>query len=342
METRILIIQESIPHYRIAFFNMIALQADLTVMHAGRRTEGVLFSEYQIELKRFKGFLYVPGLIRMIRDGRYNCCVIAFDLHWLQLPFLVYRQRSENRLLLWGHRYSSIKLINKIRLSLLKRSSGCILYNAEEQLRLEKDGVPRDKIYIAENTINIVNSKNFSSNSKSSFLYVGRAQSRKRVDLLLIEFKRVKSRLPSGTKVRIVGEGEENIRLVKLCERLDLVDHVDFLGKITDDNELAELFSEAYAYVSPEAIGLGAQHSFAYGVPVITSKNGYVGAEYSNLSHGVNCFLYENQSDLGEYLVKVSTDLKLMTELGNNAFDLYGEKLSIKRMVEGFMKSTLE
>ena len=40
----------------------------------------------------------------MIRDGRYNCCVIAFDLHWLQLPFLVYRQRSENRLLLWGHR----------------------------------------------------------------------------------------------------------------------------------------------------------------------------------------------------------------------------------------------
>ena len=64
METRILIIRESIPHYRIAFFNMIALQADLTVMHAGRGSRGVLFSEYQIELRRFKGFLFVPGLIR--------------------------------------------------------------------------------------------------------------------------------------------------------------------------------------------------------------------------------------------------------------------------------------
>ena len=137
--------------------------------------------------------------------------------------------------------------------------------------------------------------------------------------------------MPSGTKVRIVGEGEENIRLVNYVKDWTWY-HVDFLGKITDDNELAELFSDAYACISRSH--WPGWHSFAYGVPVITSKNGYVGAEYSNLTHGVNCFLYENQSDLGEYLVKVSTDLKLMSELGNNAFDLYGEKLSIKRMVK--------
>lgn len=111
---------------------------------------------------------------------------------------------------------------------------------------------------------------------------------------------------------------------------------VNFRGNINDHNVLKKYFKRAFAYVSPDAIGLGAQHSFAYGVPVITTSSGFQGAEYHNLEHDINCLLFKEPEDLELILLQLIKDRELVKRLGTNAYQKYKTKLSIDCIIKGF------
>lgn len=334
---KILILQNEIMSYRKELYNSLAVKYDLTVLHSGvlSKNEKDIYNEIVVPKTKIGPFIIQNQIFKEIETGNYDVVIAMFDLHWINnllLPFF-----KKIPLIYWGHKYSNNCFVDYARNYLLKKCDGVILYNGSEINRLTKNGIKRSKIFVAENTIHVENHEDFSGYPKSSFLYVGRAQKRKKVDELIRAFAQIRNRLPDNIIVDIVGEGEENCYLKNLAVELGVQDRVIFHGTITDNSILKAFFERAFAYVSPDAIGLGAQHSFAFGVPVVTVSTGYRGAEFENLKHNENAILYENQDELQDVLLKLVQNPKLVEKLGKNAYQLYSTNLSIEKMAQGFI-----
>ena len=113
---------------------------------------------------------------------------------------------------------------------------------------------------------------------------------------------------------------------------------VNFLGRIDDPNALVNIFSRAYAYVSPGPVGLGVLHSLAYGVPVITLRYARHGPEFHNLIHEHNALICEEEASIEEAMWRICTDAALAKRLGNNAYQHYALERTLSRMLDGFRK----
>lgn len=296
------------------------------------------FEEIFTPMKRIGGFFLQKELSKILRGLSPAIVVGMFDLRWLNIVLLLLR-KNPFKYLTWGHRYSSSMLGNQLRNYLMKRADANVLYGDEELGEIVNAGIEREKLFIAPNTIEVPNFYNCSGHKKSSFLYVGRAQERKRVDRLLVAFAKCGHYLPQGTTIDIVGEGEVNKSLGQLAKELGVEKSVSFHGKVTDPTRLRHFFERAYCYVSPGDVGLGVLHSLAYGVPVVTRELGEHGPEFFNLTNEVNACIYQQDEELPDILVKLATDLNYSTELGNNAFNYYKNNRQMKSMVKGFDKA---
>ena len=98
----------------------------------------------------------------------------------------------------------------------MKRANAHILYSECEVDKMINYGIKKETIFIAHNTMLISNAEDGSLNDKYSLLFVGRAQKRKKVDLLLNAFAEIKAKIPKNITIDIIGEGDEN----KLLESL--------------------------------------------------------------------------------------------------------------------------
>ncbi|MFD2532962.1 glycosyltransferase family 4 protein [Gracilimonas halophila] len=337
---KILIIQSKILHYRKALYNKLSESYQISVLHSGKPSisQNDKYREIIKPSINIGPFFFQRGIRNEIKSEDYDVVIAMFDIRWINnvvLGLII----NGPKFIYWGHRYSKRIFINSIRNFLIKKSDGVILYNDSEVPKIKKAGINDGKIFIAENTIDVSNSENLSMKDKSLFLYVGRAQKRKRVDLLLKAFASIKDEIPKNVNIGIVGEGEENLNLKNLALEIGISDRVIFYGKITDDEYLKKIFSWAYAYVSPDAIGLGAQHSFAYGIPVVTAKNGFKGAEFDKLENNKNSILFQSQDELENVLLRLICEPELSQRLGANAFKLYSEKLNMNNMVSGFINA---
>jgi glycosyltransferase involved in cell wall biosynthesis len=334
----VLILQNEIMAYRKAIYNTLTKRFNLTIIHSGKISKKNTDSYHEIIVPKSKigSFILQKNVFTEIKQGNYDVIIAMFDLHWIKNILLLFFL-CKTPVIFWGHRYGKNAIINSIRNSLLKKSGAAILYNDSEIVKMVQSGIARNKIFVAENTIHVENYEDCSQYPKSSFLYVGRAQKRKKVDELIRAFAQIIDEIPDHITIDIVGEGEENESLKVLAGKLKVKERVIFHGSITDNNRLKELFKKAFAYVSPDAIGLGAQHSFAYGVPVITIANGFKGAEFDKLNHNENAILYNSHNELKDILLKLISNVEFRKRLGKNAYNLYKNKLTIDNMAQGFI-----
>lgn len=337
---RILILQNVVFHYRKPVFNMLAEQYDVTVLHSGKRSVGAgdRYREIITKVRKLGPFYIQAGVLAAVRDPAYDVVVAMFDLRWLA-NIAARGLASGKRFLYWGHRYSKSALVNIAREFLMRSCDGVILYGASEIGRMVAHGVPRERIFVAHNTIDVPNHSDASGAPKNSLLYVGRAQRRKRVDLLVRAFAELRDRIPGHVRLDIVGEGEENENLKALTRELGLEGRVDFPGEISDDTRLRPHFERAYAYVSPGPVGLGVLHSFAYGVPVVTEHAQKHGPEFSNVANGENARVFRTYDEFKEILLQLVTDPGLSSRLGHKAYELYARERTIGKMVAGFIEA---
>lgn len=143
----------------------------------------------------------------------------------------------------------------------------------------EAQGYPRERIHVIYNSLDYetqaVIRERFLAEAPGSdgsadlrdspyFLMVGRLIRPLQVDLALdaIELAKLQAELI------IVGDGPEKHRLALEAQRRSLP--VRFLGAVYDEEQLARLFLDACAVLSPGKVGLLAMHALAYGAPLIT------------------------------------------------------------------------
>jgi len=333
----VLILQGEVVAYRQPLFNALATHYHVTVLHSGNPSVGTgdRYSEKIIPVRRIGPF-YLQD-IRAVRDfaAGFDAVVSMFDLRWPAFIFPVLA-RLPGRVILHGHRYSGRSLADGVRDMLMRRADALLMYGDEEVATMVRRGINPAKIIIAPNTIDVANHADFSHEEKTGLLFVGRLQERKRLDLALEVFARLQGSIDPRIVFEVVGSGEPEAALRDLAARLGIANKVRFHGRIVDNEVLAGLFRRALAYVSPGPVGLGVLHSFAFGVPVITLRDGRHGPEFLNLVDGKNSLVVADEAAFEEALRLICTDRALARELGRNAYCRYASERTMETMVDGF------
>lgn len=337
--SKCLIIQPSIPAYRVPFFECLAdsLGYELTILHFGvsANINHPLINEILGSFIEFKGLKYILNLNSIIKN--YTTIITVFDPHWSN-AFLLPLTHTNKKIILWGHGLGKNNFINHVRKKLFQNSNAIITYDEQGKSKITELGIKKSKVFVANNTILVTNSVNTANCSKKNFLYVGRLQRRKRLDIFLDIFSELNLGA-EGYSLTIVGNGkEEKLFLERYIEQLKIGKYVDFVTGTTNEDVLLSYFSRALYYVSPDAVGLGVLHSFAYGVPILTITSQNHGPEVRNIVNDKNSYIFDNKEQFKIMLPQLLASDKAI-DLGNNAFKTYSNDRSIEQMVSGFIKA---
>jgi glycosyltransferase involved in cell wall biosynthesis len=220
---------------------------------------------------------------------------------------------------------------------MIGRVEAAIFYGENARQYYLDQGLSSEKLFVAPNTQEVENMGFNPDVQRSSFLFVGRLQSRKRVKDLLHAFAAVEGTVPPSIEVEIVGDGPQRAMLQQLCHDLGIIERVTFHGALFDDEELKPIFQRSFAYVSPGHVGLGVLHSFAYGTPVVTRRSHAHAPEYHNIEDGRTGFLYDGSVDsLANVLQTLVEQPDLSEEAGRRGFEHYRDNRQVGDMIEGF------
>ena len=340
MKKNVLIIYNYILHYRILFFNKLADNYNVTVLHSGKKSakEGDRFNEIIMPEKKIGPFHLQKGVLREVSKEKYDVIIVLFDLAWIYSIISFYNHNKKAKFILWGAWRTNNYLADQLRIFLTKKASASIFYTNEAKDDFIKKGVPDTNLYVANNTFDVgdrVQSYNY--HLKRRILFVGSLDKRKQNDVLLEVFSQIIEKIPSDISLTIIGDGNEKQNLMEISIKLGINNHVEFLGKINDVNKLRDYYKEAIVSVSVGQAGLSVLQSLGYGVPFLTKRNAISGGEKSNIKAGYNGILCEdNPISLSENLIFLCNNIDYSRELGKNAYNYYSKFCTMDNMVQGF------
>jgi glycosyltransferase involved in cell wall biosynthesis len=321
-----LILEYGIPHYRGFLFEFLdGSFREFHIYHCGERfEENDTFHNtkgFNLKIKgEFSLVFFNP--IKIIKS---DVIITTFNIYkphtWIWIILMPWKNW-----ILWGQGLGSSrsKLLLLFRKFILSLSKGYIVYTQFGRQKMIEHGIDPQKISIAGNTLQ-VNNHGLTKGSRY-FLFVGRIQERKGLEIAL----EICSKL--NLRFIIVGDGDKKLFLKKKYYGFK---NILFLNSIYDENELKAIFENAIAYVSPNHVGLGVVHSFAYGTPVVTNKSKKHAPEFEYCSEE-NSYLYENDSQLENVLLDAMNNKFEREKKGEAAYNFYRENLSSERMIRSF------
>lgn len=326
----LLLLEFGIPHYRYFIFNFFrSVFREFEILHSGER-----FSDNN-DFKNKKGVnIKFPKLISLTLFNpflffKYDVIISTLNLRkphtWL--PFIFFQNK---KWIFWGqgvHQNES-KLLNNFRRFIISKSLGYVTYTDKGKENLISMGVLPEKLSVAYNTLRIDNSEMTIGNDY--LIYVGRLQKRKGIEKVIECIKN------TNYKLLIIGDGDYGNFLKDLVKNYKLVEQVEFIQGIYDDNLLKKYFSNSIAYVSPDHVGLGVVHSFAYGVPVVTCRNRKHAPEFEYCNE-TNSYLYDNDNELLDIINCIYTDDKMRLVKKENAFSFFNKNLHFENVFKAFI-----
>ena len=370
------IIQRVLPRYRLPVFEKIgrSYQTALTVYSGDKLgiRESVtdsqtpafkLCSVYTAEI-RILGltFCIQPGVPWHILFGRHDALIVEAS-PWVLSNWLVFviAKLKRTPIIGWGSGSGKVwnsklqTLFSPIQKLLFKFVfDACIAYGSSSAELFNNLGHPKDKIFLAWNSIDteetekriseICNDsshveklkKQLGLNTYKTVLFVGQLQPPKQIPNLLKAFAIIKRNLPDCGLI-IVGDGPERNYLQEVSQSLSL-DDVIFLGDLRGKN-LAEIFVVADVFVLPGWGGLAIQEAVSYGLPVVTTRGD--GTAVDLVQNEINGFiLSEGKPEyIAEKIRTILTDDTLCKNMGKQSRQIALHKINIDTMVEGFLNA---
>ena len=334
---KVLIVKGRLPHYRLDVFDHLGKEPalDVTVLHSGKAmTSGAhAFQEFVVDEVSIGPLKYQRQLLEICNE--FDVVIVMFDMRYLSTVRLLFSS-SKAKVICWGHGFGRRGWVNRLRLACLKYAHALVLYDQSAMQGFIDRGVPEQSIFIAHNTVHVATNVEWKED-RNLFLFVGRFTRRKKVEDLLKAFHMSLPDLPAHIQVHIVGDGESSNELKTLVAELNMEQRVRFLGKITSEERLTPLFTQALALVSPGHVGLSVLHSFAHGVPVVTTEYAEHAPEVNNIQDGINSLYYDGSlENLKDKLVFLAKNPGKSLELGQNAYEYYTENRTVDKMSAGF------
>jgi glycosyltransferase involved in cell wall biosynthesis len=332
--------QSTIPHYRVEFYNTLARMKpewwDFYVVFDEKSS--VKFFKENVDIKEFifniekcrtftikKNKRVISFQTFLFKIHKYDLVIVEDALNNLSYPLAYFFKAFGIKLFKWGHgidfsiqKKSVLKSVSEwIKLFFTRISDGFLAYTNSVKNILIQNGINPHKIYVLNNTINIIKQrelylkvKNYKNeikqkmklDGKKILLYVGRLDSRKRIDFLLSAYSQLCKKNSNYCLIIIGGGEKEFIDLVK--EYSTLYD-ILYLGIITDYKELTEFYSISDLYVYPGDVGLGPLQALCCDlIPVVIQSNTH-NPEIEYLNENNSLILKENISSI-EYAAEIN------------------------------------
>lgn len=334
----VLIIQNKIPHYRIPFYNKLAEQYNILVLHSGEKSaksENV-YKEKIVPVWNLGKLKIQKGVLKEVQSGNYDIVIVMMDVFWIKNIIASFIFPKNINFIWWGIIASQNNIGNKIR-GMFLRGLPTVFYTNSGVEKMEKLGFSSKNYTFCNNTIIIENrEKCYLNSEKSSILFVGSLDQRKDLTTLLYAFNSIKDEF-KNFNLNIIGEGEEKDRILEIIKVENLEDRVTLWGKINDNALLLEHYKKAICSVSFGQAGLSVLQSMGFGVPFVTKSNAISGGEITNIIHKKNGFICEDSLEsLKEYLSILCKDTDQSVRMGENAYNHYSQFCTIENMAAKF------
>ncbi|MFH0726540.1 MAG: glycosyltransferase [Pseudomonadota bacterium] len=332
---KVLLVHDIVHEYRIPLFKELTNHLNITVAYSKSNSAFSEVKAVKLRQLKFGPFIVFKGLLSIIKG--FNIVIFPLDLHYPQ--FFLYSLLFKKKIIWFGHGVGKSKLAFYIRLPFVKLSKSILLYYDKAKNDLVNKGIQRDKIFVTHNSIYVFNSEYLKADRKN-FIYIGRIQDRKKILDACQAINIMKELfIKNESRFIIVGNGDKT-KIENYIQKNNLKDIIRIENGTYDENKIRDYFNGAIAYLSPGHIGLGILHSFAYGVPIITSRGSVHGPEFENAREFENSILYDGTiGDLANCLKLLISNKELSHYLGENAFDLYSNHRKPSNIINAFVKA---
>jgi glycosyltransferase involved in cell wall biosynthesis len=297
---RLALLTEIPAPYRIPLFNALAERVDLRVLFLAERDPRRAFLEPHQDEWRFDGrvlrggalrrggrwLVLSRGVLRELRRLRPDAVAVG---GWNQPAFwlaLLYCRVRRIPLLIWiestaRDERSPARLLALARRAMVAGAAGAFVPGRAAADYARSLGVRR--VEVAPNAVDAdvfgAAAVDRSARASCTFLYVGRLDREKGLDVLLRAFEEVPGRLV------VVGGGPDEARLRALASG-----RVEFAG-VRGRDELVRFYAEADVFALPsrsEPWGMVLNEEATAALPLVTTEE--VGAGHDLVEHGVNGF----------------------------------------------------
>jgi glycosyltransferase involved in cell wall biosynthesis len=290
----------------------------------------------------FRGSFYLcyqAGLLNWLENWNPDALIVEANPRYLSTPAAVRWMHTRGRPVLgWGlgapFKAEGIGIARKVWRVFLKQFDALIAYSQRGADEYGALGFPREKIFIAHNSVSAPPSfplpdRPSTFNLRPSILFVGRLQARKRVDDLL----RACAQLNSTPRLVIVGDGPDRERLQSLAS--EIYPEAKFIGA-KHGAELKSYFTEADLFVLPGTGGLAVQEAMSNGLPVIVAQGDGTQDDLVRQGNGWQIPPGDFEALLAAMKDALSNVARLR-KLGEKSYRIVRDEINIEKMVEAFV-----
>lgn len=360
---RIALVQRSVSHFRVPVINELTKNSARSWLLLTGKGEGIkkgysgldgasaveMEMEF-INVRRLGEYSWISGL-NLVRR-KVDALVLEGSLSILSnIPLLLWCRLNSIPVVLWtkGMRQNRKKrrglnrLYEKVVFSLVSRF---IVYGRLSVDDLMEKGIPREEIFVAQNSIDTdcILARQFGSNNKRepseesdvlTFGYMGRLCPDKNVEFIIDAFAEFLKEADAcvDSRLLIAGGGANRDLLLRQVDERNLNGKVTFMGVIPIGEE-ATFFSQTDVYLSVRSHGLGIIEAMAYGLAVLITPE--EGPEAENVIDK-HTGLISRDATLTEFINSMcflAASPKERIQLGCRAVNHVREKLGVKNMVK--------
>jgi glycosyltransferase involved in cell wall biosynthesis len=353
--------QSTIPPYRVPFYNALEKNKpdwwDFEVVDTKKESEfaqpinfKINFTK-EINLNIGKQRIRYQNFLSSIKN--YDLLIVEDAVNNLSYPLSHFLKSYKTKLCYWGHgRDVTInddsnpfkKGIEAYKLRQVIKSDGYFAYLPTVKEYLINQGVHSDKIFVVQNTIDIVNErKQFKEagvekaavGHDRNILFVGRLTESKKIPTLLKIYEELKQ-LNNDYNLTIVGDGDESIKekVLSYKDRIGL----DYLGEIRDKVKLSKIFKDNSFYLFPGYVGLGPLHAMCYDLIPVVKESKHHKPEFEYLTEENSIILSESASskDFATAIETIVSNEEIYVKKRKNIWPSI-KKYTIKNMAENFV-----
>ncbi|MFX3617504.1 MAG: glycosyltransferase family 4 protein [Sporolactobacillus sp.] len=323
---KVLIIHNTLPKYRVSFFNELAKQCELTMIFHDYRKNSSIYGDVdrRKELENMESYFeYSDELLKsLLTDKDFNFVIIPplDDFQALKISRYVLTLKKKYRFKIalfwekWVAPAEFLPLKKKIKNTIQKIATSsivrevdlCIASGSKAKEYFENNGVSSQRIRVAMDAVDVEYERTsdvrerFGIDTESKIiLYFGRIVERKGLVFLIKAIQKAFSN--DNVFFLICGDGEEREEIERIAEDTLSLPY-KFVGKVVPEDKV-NFFSAASLFVlpsyffegTPEAWGLTVNESILFDVPVVSTTA--VGSAYDLIVPGVGKIVEQGSVD---------------------------------------------
>jgi glycosyltransferase involved in cell wall biosynthesis len=348
---RLALLQRVLPSYRGTFFEALAARCmnglhllagqprPSEAIHPAGSLDGIeLTMTRNWHISQGMSYLcYQNGVTRWLTGSDPDVLIVEANPRYLSTPPAVRWMHAHARPVIgWGLGAPGNGMQTGIRARFIRQFDAIITYSQTGAGQYQQLGFPRERIFVAPNATALRPTKQaplrpLKPDGKTTILFVGRLQDRKKVDSLILACELLPQSLQPN--LVIIGDGPVRSALETLARHH--FPGTQFPGGVHGD-DLAPWFSAADLFVLPGTGGLALQQAMAYGLPVVAGVGDGTQADLVRPANGWQ-LADDTPASLAKVLVEALSDIGHLRSLGVESYRIVRDEINVERMVEVFL-----